>query len=114
MIWAGQFPGGQIRGKTPRDPLAAGLCVVKRPEINLSLPSSVSPSISGEWQLFTLCAQVSAAGEKSSVKGREPGGAAAGRGPSHPAQEGVLSLLSVPWWEGRGDSKGKEQWAPSV
>lgn len=54
MIWVRQLPGDQIRGKAPRDPLATGLFVDKGQEINLNLPSAVSPSISGEWQLFTL------------------------------------------------------------
>lgn len=71
LIWIRQFPGGRIRGRAPRDPLAAGLFVGKGQEINLNLPSAVSPSILGEWQLFTLSSSGVSCWEKSSVKGTE-------------------------------------------
>lgn len=71
------------RGEGPRDPLAAGLFVGKGHEINLNLPSAVSPSISGEWQLFTLSSSgVSCWGEVISQGDR----AAAGGVPSRRAR----------------------------
>ena len=89
-----QFPRGQIRGKAPREPLAAGLFVGTGERLILVClllchhlfreSGSNSPSL----------AQVSAAGEKSSVKGRGPGRAAAGREASHPAR-GMAHLFGV-------------------
>ena len=85
MSQAGQLPGGQIGGKALRNPWPqAGALSSDERLIPICLPlchhlfrengsSSLSP------------AQVSAAGEKSSVKGTEPGGVAAGRPPSHTA-----------------------------
>ena len=68
--------------------------LAKGREINLNLPSAVSPSISGVWQLFTLSGSgVSCWGEVISQR-RGPGGVAAGREPNRPAW-GLAHLFRV-------------------
>lgn len=63
-----------MRGKAPRDALAAALCVSKGREISLNLPSAVSPSILGEWPLATLHLRRQLLGKSYQSRGQNEGG----------------------------------------
>lgn len=98
------------QGKGPEKSLAAGLRIIQRREINPNLPSAVSPSISGEPQLFPLSSSgVSCWGEVISQGDR------AWRGGSRQATEPLCArqvacvFHTGPGGEGRGDSEDKEQ-----